>query len=100
MPVFPLTQLRRLEFSLAKAEYLLSHTTESGEGCNKHKFWHELMEFQSAEVIREALLAEVSIDLLQPQGQNVYDQRYQAVILITGHLRYLGGFGQVGLLKV
>lgn len=47
-------------------------------------FWYKVMGFQSPEAIREALLAEVSIDLLQLQGQNAYGDRYQAVILITG----------------
>jgi len=28
----------RLEFPLAKAEYLLSYSTEPGEGGDKHKF--------------------------------------------------------------
>jgi hypothetical protein len=73
----------RLEFSLAKAEYLLNHTTEAGAGGDKRKFWHDVMGFQSAEAIREAILAELSVELLQPQGQNAYGERFQATISIT-----------------
>lgn len=83
----PMTSPVRLEFPIAKAEYLLNHTTEPGEGGDKRKFWHEVMGFQSAEAIREAVLAEVSLDSLEPQGQNAYGERYQAVILITGPSR-------------
>lgn len=73
-----------LEFPIAKAEYLLNHTTATGEGGDKRKFWHEVMGFQSAEDIREAILAEVSLDRLQPQGQNAYGDRLSVVIPVTG----------------
>lgn len=78
-----MSQPDRLEFPLAKAEYLLNHTTEAGEGEEKRKFWHDVMGFQSAAAIREAILAELSVELLQPQGQNAYGERYQANISIT-----------------
>lgn len=79
-----MSQPRRLEFSLAKAEYLLNHTTKFGEGGDKRKFWRGVMGFQSAQGLRETLLAEVSVDHLQPQRQNAYGDRYQAMVLITG----------------
>lgn len=78
-----MSQIDRLEFPLAKAEYLLNHSTEAGEGGDKRKFWHDVMGFQSAEAIREAILAELSVELLQPQGQNAYGERYQAIISLT-----------------
>jgi hypothetical protein len=73
-----------LEFPIAKAEYLLNHTTATGEGGDKRKFWHEVMGFQSSEDIRKAILTSVSLDMLQPQGQNAYGDRFSAVILVTG----------------
>jgi len=73
----------RLEFPLATAEYLLNHATEGGEGGDKRKFWHRVMGFQSAEAIREAILADLSVAQFQPQGQNAYGKRYQATVLIT-----------------
>lgn len=42
------------------------------------------MGFESAEAIRDAVLAEVSIDMLQPQGQNNFGNLYRASIRITG----------------
>jgi len=74
----------RLEFPLAKAEYLFNHTTEPGEGGDKRKFWRDVMGFQSAIAIREAILADLSIQQLQPQEQNAYGERYQATLSITG----------------
>ncbi|OKH37077.1 hypothetical protein NIES2119_14755 [[Phormidium ambiguum] IAM M-71] len=72
------------EFPIAKAQYLFTRTAEPGVGGDKRKFWQEVMGFESPEEIREAILAQVSLDLLQPVGQNNYGDRYQAVILITG----------------
>jgi hypothetical protein len=40
--------------------------------------------FETATDIQEAVLEKVSVDLLQPQGQNDYGDRYQAVVLIEG----------------
>ena len=73
-----------LEFPLAKAEYLLTHTADPGQGGDKQNFWQGVMGFEYAEQIREVLLAEVSTDLLQPQGQNAFGTRYQASVRITG----------------
>jgi hypothetical protein len=73
-----------LEFSIRKAEYLLNYAALPGEGRDKQKFWREVMGFESATDIQEAVLAKVSVDLLQPQGQNDYGDRYQAVVLIEG----------------
>ncbi|MGA9378118.1 MAG: DUF6883 domain-containing protein [Phormidium sp.] len=72
------------EFPIAKAQYLFTCTAEPGVGGDKRKFWQEVMGFESPEEIREAILAQVSLDLLQPVGQNNYGDRYQAVILIIG----------------
>lgn len=74
----------RLEFSLAKAEYLFNHSTAPGEGGDKQKFWHEVLGFSNPEAIREALLANVSVDLLEPKEPNDYGERYQATVLIEG----------------
>ena len=60
-----MSQPNRFEFPLAKTEYLLSHTTEPGEGEDKRKFWHDVMGFQSAAAIREAILAKLLIERLQ-----------------------------------
>lgn len=73
----------RFDFPIAKAQYLFSHATQPGVGGDKRKFWREVMGFESPEAIREAILAEVSLELLQPVGQNDYGDRYQAVILMT-----------------
>jgi len=76
--------ISRLEFPLAKAEYLLSYSTEPGEGGDKRTFWWHIMGFRSPETLREALLAEMSMELLQSQGQDAYGERYKAVVSITG----------------
>ena len=55
-----------------------------GEERDKQKFWRQVMGFESAADIREAVLAKVSVDLLQPQGQNDYGDRYQATVLVEG----------------
>jgi hypothetical protein len=73
-----------LEFSIQKAEYLLNYRALPGEGRDKQKFWREVMGFESAADIREAVLANVSVELLQSQGQNEYGDHYQASILIMG----------------
>lgn len=76
------------EFPLAKAEYLLNFQAEPGQGGDKRRFWRDVMGFQSANVLRQALLAEVTRDLLKPSGQNAYGHLYQATIWITGHRSY------------
>lgn len=42
------------------------------------------MGFESPEAIRDAIIAQISLDLLHSVGQNDYGERYQAIILITG----------------
>ncbi|MDF0555096.1 DUF6883 domain-containing protein [Kamptonema sp. UHCC 0994] len=79
-----MTLPNRFEFPIAKAQYLFSRTTEPGKGGDKRKFWQEVMEFQSPEAIRETILAEVSLDMLQPQSQNEQGQLYRAYIQVTG----------------
>lgn len=74
----------RLDFSLAKAEYLLNHSTAPGEGGDKQKFWREILGFSNPEVIRAAILATVTVDLLQLGEPNDYGERYQATVLIQG----------------
>jgi len=76
--------ISRFEFPLKKAEYLLNYQVESGKGGDKQRFWREVMGFQSAEVLRNILLAEVSGDLLQSSGQNDYGKLYEAIMGITG----------------
>lgn len=78
-----MTTPTRLEFPIAKAQYLFASATEPGKGGDKQKFWREVMGFESPEVIREAIIAQISLDLLQPVGQNDYGERYQAIILVT-----------------
>lgn len=77
-----MNQPRSLEFSLAKAEYLLTRVAEPGQGGDKQNFWRGVMGFESAADIQEALLA-LSMDILQPQGQNAFGQLYRAYIRIT-----------------
>ena len=79
-----MTSANRLEFPLAKAEYLLTYQTAPGVGGDKQNFWRYEMGFESAEAIRDAVLAEVSIDMLQPQGQNNFGNLYRAYIRVTG----------------
>ena len=74
----------RLEFPLPKAQYLLNYTARSGQGGDKRKFWRELMGFESPEAIREAVLAAVSTDMLQPQSQNPQGELYRVYIQLTG----------------
>lgn len=74
----------RFEFPIAKAQYLFSRATEPGVGGDKQKFWREVMRFESPEAIRDAIIAQISLELLQPVGQNDYGERYQAIILVTG----------------
>ena len=45
------------------------------KGGDKQNFWQNIMELESAEAIRQAILAEISLKLLQPQGQNAWGDR-------------------------
>lgn len=78
-------RIDRLEIPLAKAEYLFSHSTAPGEGGDKQKFWCEILGFDSAEAVREAILAQVTPDNLEKTTPNAYGERYQSIIEITGH---------------
>ncbi|MFM7424394.1 MAG: DUF6883 domain-containing protein [Elainella sp.] len=79
-----MTQPVGLSFPIEKAVYLFTRETEPETGGDKQKFWREVMGFESPEAIRAAILAEVTVDLLQTRGQDDYGYRFQAVILITG----------------
>lgn len=74
----------RFEFPLAKAQYLFHYTGKFGQGGDKRKFWQEVMGFESPEAIREAILATVSLYMLQPQNQNDFGQLYRAYIVLAG----------------
>ena len=79
-----MTLPNRFEFPIAKAQYLFNRPTESGQGGDKRKFWRDVMGFESPEAIREAILAEVSLNILQPQSQNEQGELYPAYIQVTG----------------
>lgn len=79
-----MTSPNRFEFPIAKAQYLYSRTTQPGKGGDKRKFWQEVMKFESPEAIREAILAEVSLNMLEPQSQNEQGELYRAYIQVTG----------------
>jgi hypothetical protein len=79
-----MTSVARFEFPLAKAEYLLTYKTASGVGGDKQNFWRNEMGFESAEAIRESILAEVSPSMLQSDRQNDFGNLYRAYVTITG----------------
>jgi hypothetical protein len=74
----------RFEFPIAKAQYLFNRATEPGQGADKRKFWRDVMGFESSEAIRETILTEVSLEILQPQSQNEHGELYCASIEVTG----------------
>jgi hypothetical protein len=74
----------RFEFPIAKSQYLFNRATEPGQGGDKRKFWRDVMGFESSEAIREAILTEVSLEILQPQSQNAQGDLYRAYIEVTG----------------
>jgi len=77
-----LTSPNYFEIPLAKAQYLFSRG--NGQGGDKQKFWREIMGFTSPEAIKETILKEVSLDLLELQNQNEFGQLYRAYINIAG----------------
>lgn len=77
-----LTSPNYFEIPLAKAQYLFSRG--NGKGGDKQKFWGEIMGFTSPEAIKEAILKEVTLDLLEPQNKNEFGQLYRAYIDIIG----------------
>jgi hypothetical protein len=74
----------RLEFSLAKAEYLLTRVADPGQGGDKRNFWHSIMGFESAEALRTAILEKVSLESLEPLESNDFGERYRASIQVVG----------------
>jgi hypothetical protein len=74
----------RLEFSLAKAEYLFNHATAPGEGGDKQKFWRMVLGFESPEAIREAILAQVTVDQLELKETNSFGEKYQVTVWLEG----------------
>ena len=50
----------RLEFPLAKAQYLLSYSGEQGKGGDKSRFWQNVMGYDSAEAIRDTILQKIT----------------------------------------
>lgn len=74
----------RLEFPLAKAEYLFSHATTPGAGGDKQKFWRNILGFQDPVALRAAILTQVTLEALEPKEANDYGQRYQATVVIEG----------------
>ncbi|MDY6898690.1 MAG: hypothetical protein SWZ49_11515 [Cyanobacteriota bacterium] len=75
-----MTSVTRFEFPLAKGEYLLTYRTASRVGGDKQNFWRYEMGFESAEAIRESILAEVSPSMLKPDRQNNFGNLYRAYI--------------------
>jgi hypothetical protein len=74
---------KSLLFPLAKAEYLLTRVAEPGKGGDKQNYWQKILGFQSAEAIRQAILAEITISELQPSGNHPYGDRLIATIQIN-----------------
>jgi hypothetical protein len=79
-----MTSVTRFEFPLAKANYLLNYGADPGRGGDKRKFWREVMGFEDPETIQEAILAKVSLEMLQLQDTTDYGDRYRAYIEIVG----------------
>ncbi len=77
-----LTSPNYFEIPLAKAQYLFNRA--NGKGGDKQKFWREIMGFTSPEDIKEAILKEVTLDLLEPQDKNEFGQLYRAYINVNG----------------
>jgi len=78
-----MNQPKSLYFPLAKAEYLLTRVAEPGKGGDKQNYWQNILGFQSAEAIRQAILAEITIADLQPEGDHPYGTRLVATIQIN-----------------
>jgi hypothetical protein len=74
----------RLDFPLAKAEYLFNYSPGIGVGGDKQKFWRVVLGFESPEAIREAIVSQVTIDQLETTGANSYGEKYQMTVLIQG----------------
>lgn len=79
-----MTRPVRLDFSARKAEYLLRHSTDLGEGGDKQMLFRGRLGFDSADDIREAILTEILLERLELQEPNQYGERYYETITITG----------------
>ena len=80
----------RFEFPIAKAQYLFNRASEPGQGGDKRKFWRDVMGFESSEAIREAILTEVSLEILQPQSQNEQGEALSCLyIAVPGLVGYI-----------
>lgn len=77
-------QPQGFEFSPAKAEYLLTRAADPGQGGDKQNFWQKILGFTSATEIREAILAEVSLAILEFKSKDVYGNRFEASVQISG----------------
>ncbi|MCL1466400.1 DUF6883 domain-containing protein [Argonema galeatum] len=78
-----MTLASRLEFPLSKAQYLFNRASQPGEGGDKQNFWRSELGFESPEAIQDAILAAVSVEMLQPQDTNEYGERFRAYVRIT-----------------
>jgi hypothetical protein len=72
-----------LDFPLAKAEYLLTCLAEPGTGGDKQNYWQNILGFQSAEAIRQAILSEVTPATLEYGGVHPYGDRLTATVQIA-----------------
>jgi len=72
----------KIDFLIAKAEYLLKYSDDRGKGGDKQKYWQQVLGFNSADELREAVLAEISTDMLKPHGKHPYGDRYLASIQV------------------
>jgi len=77
-----MTLPNHFEIPLAKAQYLFYRA--NSQGGDKQKFWREILGFISPEEIKEAILKEVSVNLLEYQNENEFGQLYRAYFNITG----------------
>lgn len=72
----------KINFPIAKAEYLLNYSDDQREGGDKQKYWRQVLGFDSATELRQAILAEISPDMLKPHGKHPYGDRYLASIQV------------------
>ncbi len=77
--------INRLDFPLAKAQYLLSYSGEQGKGGDKSRFWQNVMGYDSTEAIRDTILQKITPQDLIFQRQDVYGDRYTAIVSLTDH---------------
>jgi hypothetical protein len=73
----------RLDFPLAKAQYLLSYSGKQGKGGDKSRFWQNVMGYDSTEAIRDTILQKITPQDLVFQRQDAYGDRYTAIVSLT-----------------